>query len=82
MVVCLVLMALLAVVQVAHFHSNPNDASTCALCVAMHSASPVGVTAASIILVQLGFHAPIYRARALIRYWHPQLFTRPPPADL
>jgi uncharacterized membrane protein YqhA len=82
MVVCLVLMALLAVVQVAHFHSNASDADHCALCIAMHSAAPVALTAAIIILVQLGIHAPVYQARALVRYWHPKLFTRPPPAGL
>ena len=82
MVVCLVLMALLAVVQVAHFHPNASDADHCALCIAMHSAAPVAVAAAIIILVQLGVPAPVYQARALLRYWQPKLFTRPPPADL
>ncbi len=82
MVVCLVLMALLAAVQVAHFHSNAGDADHCALCIAMHSAAPVTVTAAIIVLVQVGVPAPVYQARALLRYWQPKLFTRPPPADL
>ena len=78
-VVCLVLVALLAVVQVAHFHSNAADADHCALCVVMHSAAPVAVTAAIVVLVQLGVFAQPAKARALVRYWHPQLFTRPPP---
>ncbi len=79
-VVCLVLMALLAVVQVAHFHSNAADADHCALCIVMHSAAPVAAAAAIIVFVQLGLFAQPARVRAIARYWHPQLFTRPPPA--
>ncbi len=79
MVVCLVLMALLAVVQVAHFHSNAADADHCALCIVMHSAAPVAAAAAIIVFVQLGLFTQPAKARVAVRYWHPQLFTRPPP---
>jgi len=72
-------MALLAVVQVAHFHSNAADADHCALCIVMHSAAPVAAAVAIIVLVQLGFFIQPAKSRALVRYWHPQLFTRPPP---
>jgi hypothetical protein len=37
--VCFILLALLAVVQVAHLHSNESDADHCPLCVVMHSAA-------------------------------------------
>jgi hypothetical protein len=79
LVVCLVLVALLAVMQIPHLHQTPSDAEHCALCVVMHSAAPVAVAAVAIVLVQLGISIPIVKARAIVRYWHPQLFTRPPP---
>jgi hypothetical protein len=37
------------------------------------------VTAAVVVLVQIESPAPVFEARAVTRYWHPQLFTRPPP---
>jgi hypothetical protein len=41
--VCLILVALLAVMQIPHLHQTPSDAEHCALCVVMHSAAPVTV---------------------------------------
>lgn len=79
-VVCLVLLALLAVVQVAHVHPLESDADHCPLCIVLHAVAPVAVAAAVIILVQVGTPAPILKALAVIRPWHPTLFTRPPPA--
>ena len=78
-VVCLVLLALLAVVQVAHIHPLASDADHCPLCIVMHTVAPVSVAAAVIILVQVGTPAPVVEARATIRPWSPTLFTRPPP---
>jgi hypothetical protein len=79
-VVCLVLLALLAVVQVAHAHPLDSDADHCPLCIVLHAAAPVAVPAAVIIiLVQVGSPAPVIETRAIIRAWHPTLFTRPPP---
>jgi hypothetical protein len=79
MVVCLVLMALLAVVQVAHSHPVESDADHCPLCIVMHTAAPVVVAAAVVVLVKLEATAPVYKAHAVVRHWHPKLFTRPPP---
>ena len=79
-VVCLVLLALLAVVQVAHIHPLNSDADHCPLCIAIHAVTPVTVAAAIIILVLVGTPAPILEPRAILRHWHPTLFTRPPPA--
>ena len=79
-VLCLVLMALLAVVQVAHAHPLESDADHCPLCIVMHSAAPVAAAAVAVVLVQMENPAPIFEARAAIRHWHPKLFTRPPPA--
>jgi hypothetical protein len=81
-VVCLVLLALLAVVQVAHVHPLESDADHCPLCTALHAAAPVAPAPAVIILVQVGTEVPVLESRAAIRYWNPTLFTRPPPAAL
>lgn len=78
--VCLVLLALLAVVQVAHVHPLESDADHCPLCMAIHSVAPVAVAAAVIILVQVGTPVPVLEPRAIMRHWHPTLFTRPPPS--
>ena len=79
--VCLVLLALLAVAQVTHVHAVGNDADHCLLCIAMHSVVPFVVMMAGVVLVRIGTAAPVMReTRTVIRYWHPTLFTRPPPA--
>ena len=80
MLVCLVLLALLAVVQVAHSHPLGSDADRCSLCIVMHSAAPVALLAAAVVLVKLGGPEPVFEVRTAVRYWHPKLFTRPPPA--
>lgn len=81
MLVCLALVLLLTVVQVAHVHASAQDADHCPLCMVLHSAIPVAATVAAIILVQLAAAAPVLQVRAVTRNWHPQLFTRPPPAS-
>ena len=79
-VVCLVLVALLAVLQVTHVHAVDNDADHCPLCVAMHSLVPFVIVLVAMILVLVGMFTPVsLETRAIIRYWHPTLFTRPPP---
>jgi hypothetical protein len=62
-VVCLVLLALLAVVQVAHVHPVDTDADHCPLCIVMHTAAPVAVAAAVVVLVQIETRAPVFEAR-------------------
>ncbi len=78
-VVCLVLLTLLAVVQVVHVHQVNTDADHCPLCIVMHSAAPVAVTAAVVVLIAFGSRTTAYQARTVTRHWHPKLFTRPPP---
>jgi hypothetical protein len=73
-------MALLAIVQVAHIHPLDNDADHCQLCIAMHSAAPVAIMAAAVVLVRIGSSAPLVEARAVVRHWYPKLYTRPPPS--
>jgi hypothetical protein len=79
---CLALLAMLAVVQVAHMHPLDQDADHCSLCIAMHSAAPVAVMAAAVVLVRMGTPAPVVEARAVVRHWNPKLYTRPPPASV
>ena len=77
--VCLALLALLTVVQVAHMHPLESDADHCPLCIAMQSAAPVAIMAAVVVLIRMGTNAPVVEARAVVRHWHPKLYTRPPP---
>lgn len=79
-VVCLVLLALLAVVQVTHTHRVDSDADHCQLCVVMHSAAPAAVVAAAVALVSFGAPAPLVEERVAVLHRHPKLFTRPPPS--
>jgi hypothetical protein len=81
-VLCLVLLTLLAVVQVVHVHQIDTDADHCPLCVVMHTAAPVAVTAAVVVLVALETRTPVFEAHTITRHWHPKLFTRPPPDGL
>jgi hypothetical protein len=80
--VCLILLALLAVAQVAHLHTSDSDADHCPICIVMHSAAPVAVAAAIVVLIQLGRQTVHVEARIAVRYWHPTLYIRPPPSSL
>ena len=79
-ILCLVLLALLTVAQVAHVHSDETAADHCPLCISMHSAAPVVAAVAAVLLVQVGTPVLVAEKRALVRNWNPKLFTRPPPA--
>jgi hypothetical protein len=80
-VVCILLVALLTTIQVTHVHKVGVDTSACPLCVILHSAAPVTPAAAAVVLVSIGIPAPVFKTRAITRYWQPKFFTRPPPAD-
>ena len=78
--VCVALLALLTVAQVAHTHAINSDADHCPLCIVMHSAAPVVVAAIAILLVQVGAPTPVIAVRpAILPFWHAPLFVRPPP---
>lgn len=81
-VVCLLLLALISMVQVSHMHPTATAADRCTLCLAMHSVAPVSVAALAVVLVQLGRPAMVVVALAPARRRHVQLFTRPPPSFL
>jgi hypothetical protein len=78
--VCLVLLAMLAVAQVTHLHSNDADADHCQLCIVMHTVVPVAATAAVIIIVQLGASTPQAEPIVVARQRQIRLFIRPTPA--
>ena len=80
-VLCLILLALLTVVQVTHVHAAGTDADHCQLCIMIHSVVPLLVMVTAILQVRMVAAAPVLlEVRPLIRYWQPTLFTRPPPA--
>jgi hypothetical protein len=78
-ILCLVLMALLAMAQVAHVHSIDSDADHCPLCIALHPAAPAAVLVATVVLVRIQAAAPVFKACPVQRYWRQKLFIRPPP---
>ena len=78
---CLVLLALLAVAQVAHLHSSDTDADHCPLCIVMHTAVPVAAAVAAVILVQLGASAPVAEPILIARRPQTRIFIRPPPVS-
>jgi len=79
-VVCLVLLVLLAVIQVAHVHASDGEADHCSLCAVMQSDMSIVIMLVTAVLVRIGTPAAaILEVRAITRYWHPTLFTRPPP---
>jgi len=78
--VCLVLLALLTFVQVAHVHPVEAAADHCPLCIVLHSAAPVAAAAVVVILIRVGFSTPMLAVREGVQpFWHPSLFIRPPP---
>lgn len=79
-VVCLVLLALLTFAQVAHVHPNEAAADHCPLCIVLHSVAPVAAAAVLVILIRVGFSAPVpVLLEAVQPCWHASLFIRPPP---
>lgn len=80
--VCLILLALLAVIQVTHLHTSDSDADHCTLCIMMHSAAPVTVAAIVVVMVQVGVLTTRVEAREAVRHWNPKHYTRPPPNGL
>jgi uncharacterized membrane protein YqhA len=80
-VLCLVLLAMLAVAQVAHLHADQTDADHCQLCIVMHTLAPVAAAAAVIVIVQLGASAPQAEPLVIAHQRQIRLFIRPPPVS-
>jgi len=78
---CLVLLAMLVVAQVAHLHPNQSDADHCQLCIVMHTVVPVAAAAAAIVIVQLGAFTPQADPIAIAHKRQIRLFIRPPPVS-
>jgi hypothetical protein len=80
--VCLALLAILTIVQVAHFHQTGADADHCPICTVMHAVTPLTVAALGIVLVQLGRPVSLVRPVLPSKKWPPVLLNRPPPICL
>ena len=80
-VVCLALLAMLAVAQATHLHSSQTDADQCQLCIVMHTVAPAAVAAAIIVIVQLGASTPQAEPIVIARQRQIRLFIRPPPVS-
>ncbi len=80
-VLCLLLLAMLAVAQVAHLHADQTDADHCQLCIVMHTVIPVAAAAAVIVIVQLGASAPQADPIVIAHQRQVRLFIRPPPVS-
>jgi hypothetical protein len=78
--VCVVLVAFLAVVQLPHLHATQNDADHCPLCVVMHSAAPATVAEAAVVMVPVGAPAPQVQPTEVAQKPQTRLFIRPPPS--
>jgi hypothetical protein len=81
-VLCLVLLAMLAIAQVAHLHADQTDADHCQLCMVMHTLAPVAAAAAVIVIVQLGASVPQAEPVVIAHQRQISLFIRPPPVSL
>ena len=78
---CVLLLTLMTLVQVAHVHPASVDPDHCPLCVVMHSAAPVAVVAPAIVFVTGTAPVPVPSAHSVVRPWHCTLFNRPPPTE-
>ena len=79
---CVLLLALVTVVQVAHVHPASVDPDHCPLCVVMHSAAPVAAVAPAIVFTTGSAPVPVPVLPSVVRRWNYTLFNRPPPADV
>jgi len=81
-VLCLLLLALVAFAQVAHTHSNQNDADHCSICVVLHTVVPAALAVAAIVLIPLGRPDQVLRPAAIAhRRRTSSFFIRPPPVS-
>ena len=80
-VLCLILLAMLAVAQVAHLHPDQTDADHCQLCIVMHTVVPAAMAAAVVVIVQLGASTPLAEPIVIARQRQIRLFIRPPPVS-
>jgi TRAP-type C4-dicarboxylate transport system permease small subunit len=80
--VCLALLALLTFIQVAHVHTVNTDADHCPICVVLHTAAPLALAAAIIVLVEVGAFLAQIEVRPIRSQSQRQLFIRPPPSPV
>ena len=80
--VCLVLLALLTVASFAHLHPLEQDADQCPLCMVLHTAAPVAVSAAIVVLVEVGRQTAVCEPASHPYRCSSRSFIRPPPSSL
>ena len=78
---CVVLLALLAMAQVAHVHLTEVNPSHCPICMLLQTAAPAASAAAAIVLVLLGARLPHYERVAVRSVHRSRLYIRPPPRE-
>ena len=76
---CLLLLALLSVAQVAHFHKDASDADHCTMCVVLQNAAPTAIATVAIIFFALARVVPVERLQVAIYRPTNTLYIRPPP---
>jgi len=78
--ICVLLLALLAFVQVTHVHPV-TDSDNCSICVVMHSAAPVAAAVAPVMVTTTTALVVAPVIRIVSRQWDYTLFNRPPPVQ-
>jgi hypothetical protein len=76
---CLFLLALLSVAQVAHTHKDASDADHCTICVVLQNAAPTTIAAVAILFFALARVVPVERVQVAVYRPISALFIRPPP---
>lgn len=81
-VLCLALLSVLTLVQVAHIHRTGADADNCPICTVLHAVTPLAAAAAAILMVPVGRPVLLVQPVRRSRKWPPDLLNRPPPMCL
>ncbi len=77
---CLLLIAIFSVVQVAHYHKNPAHADNCAICLVLQHSAPMAAAALALLLfVAVARVAPASPQPARLCRSLGTNFIRPPP---
>jgi hypothetical protein len=80
-ILCVCLLAIVMLVQVAHTHPFNSDADHCPVCVVMHCAVPVAATVAIILSTPTTAAVSLVTTLPRASIWHFELFNRPPPSN-
>lgn len=76
---CLGLLALISIAQVAHYHKDAVDADNCAICVVLQHVAPIVVAAVVVVFAAIGRVAPLVQMPVRTQRSASAHFIRPPP---